>query len=132
MIFNYLIGNMDAHGKNFSLLHYDKTNVEIAPVYDVLCTSIYDDLAKKMAMKIGGYYEYDKIYPRHWERESKDMAYSYPALREIIYKQSENILAAAEIEREKLKEAKSFHPKVDEMLEFFKTHINKTIKKFDK
>ena len=57
MIFNYLIGNMDAHGKNFSLLHHDKTNAGIAPVYDVLCTRIYDGLGKKMAMKIGGYYE---------------------------------------------------------------------------
>jgi len=132
MVFNYLIGNMDAHGKNFSLLHYEKNNVSIAPVYDVLCTRVYDDLAKKMAMKIGGYYEYDKIYPRHWERESKDIAYSYPALREIIHKQSESILEAAEVERSELIAAKLFHPKVDEMLAFFHNHISKTIKRFDR
>jgi hypothetical protein len=36
---------------------------------------------------------------KHYQRESKDIGYSYPALREIIYKQSQNILEAAEIER---------------------------------
>jgi serine/threonine-protein kinase HipA len=132
IVFNYLIGNMDAHGKNFSLLHYDQNNVGIAPVYDVLCTRVYDNLAKNMAMKIGGYYEYDKIYPRHWERESKDIAYSYPALRELIYKQSANILEAAEIERTQMLAANLFHPLVDEIIEFFNNHINKTSKRFDR
>ncbi len=84
MIFNYLIGNMDAHGKNFSLLHshrrvrantstfsavYREDFVELTPVYDVVCTRVYKDLSPTMAMKIGGYYEPDKILPRHWERQ---------------------------------------------------------------
>ncbi len=132
MVFNYLIGNMDAHGKNFSLLHYDANTVQIAPVYDVLCTSIYDNLAKKMAMKLGGYYEVDKIYPRHWEREAKDIAYSYPALREIIYKQAADIMAAVEIERAQMKETKLFDPVIDEMIQFFDKHISRTLKRFDR
>lgn len=66
VIFNYLIGNGDAHGKNFSLL-YDGEAESLAPFYDLLSTVIYSDLHKvKMAMKIGGKYKFTDIYDRHW------------------------------------------------------------------
>lgn len=50
--FNYLIGNADAHGKNFSIL-YGKNGIRLSPVYDVMDTDIYPQVSKKMAMKIG-------------------------------------------------------------------------------
>jgi serine/threonine-protein kinase HipA len=66
VIFNALIGNNDAHGKNFSLL-YDRRYPALAPLYDILCTAVYPDLSEKMAMKIGGEYRFDALFPRHWE-----------------------------------------------------------------
>lgn len=66
VIFNYLIGNGDAHGKNFSLL-YDGEAESLAPFYDLLSTVIYSDLHKaKMAMKIGRKYKFSDVYVRHW------------------------------------------------------------------
>lgn len=66
VIFNYLIGNGDAHGKNFSLL-YDGEAESLAPFYDLLSTVIYSDRHKvKMAMKIGGKYKFNDVYDRHW------------------------------------------------------------------
>ena len=66
MIFNYLIGNGDAHGKNFSLL-YDGEAESLAPFYDLLSTVIYSDLHKaKMAMKLGGKYKFTEVTDRHW------------------------------------------------------------------
>lgn len=55
VIFNYLIGNGDAHAKNFSIL-YKNTVPELAPCYDLLCTAIYFSPyhKNKMAMKLGG------------------------------------------------------------------------------
>ena len=87
MIFNYLIGNNDAHGKNFSILHYDNGEITFAPAYDILCTSIYPELSSKMAMKIGGYYESNKIYPRHFERMAKDIGISYTQVKKILINQ---------------------------------------------
>jgi serine/threonine-protein kinase HipA len=144
MVFNYLIGNMDAHGKNFSLLHRPMQGrsigasgqtdtedfIELTPVYDVVCTRAYPDLAEKMAMKIGGYYEPEKILPRHWERQCKEMGYSYPALRETLHQQAMNILELVHTERNQLVEAKLFHPIVDDMTRFFEMHINKTLERF--
>lgn len=38
--FNVLVGNADAHAKNFSILHpVDDAEVELAPVYDVIATT---------------------------------------------------------------------------------------------
>lgn len=53
IIFNVLIGNGDAHAKNFSVLYRGK-GIRLAPVYDLLCTEIYDSLAHETAMSIGG------------------------------------------------------------------------------
>lgn len=66
VIFNALVGNNDAHAKNFSLL-YEKQYPTLAPLYDVLCTAVYPHLNDKMAMKIGGKYRFADLFPRHWE-----------------------------------------------------------------
>jgi serine/threonine-protein kinase HipA len=52
IVFNYLLGNMDAHGKNFSLLHNAVSNIRLAPFYDMICTSVYQNLTTNMAMKL--------------------------------------------------------------------------------
>lgn len=91
MIFNYLIGNNDAHGKNFSILHKENCDIEFAPTYDILCTQAYSELSKKMAMKIGGYYEPEKIYPRHFEKFANDVEISYTQLNKIIKNQCEKL-----------------------------------------
>lgn len=49
--FNYLIGNCDAHAKNFSLL-YARDGTRLSPAYDLLSTEVYDHLSRKMAMSI--------------------------------------------------------------------------------
>jgi len=67
VIFNYLIGNADAHGKNFSLLYQGK-RPELSPAYDLLSTAVYPNLATKMAMKIGGKYIAEEVFIRHWHR----------------------------------------------------------------
>jgi len=65
--FNALVGNHDAHAKNFSLLYAGKSAI-LAPLYDVLSTAIYPNLTPKMAMKIGGKYEFSEVQARHWDQ----------------------------------------------------------------
>jgi serine/threonine-protein kinase HipA len=52
LIFNMLIGNADAHGKNYSLL-YRGGERRLAPLYDLICTLAWPELSKVPAMKIG-------------------------------------------------------------------------------
>ena len=53
VIFNLLIGNNDAHAKNFSLLYLPNGSVRLAPLYDLVATVFYPELTDRMAMKIG-------------------------------------------------------------------------------
>lgn len=55
IIFNYMIGNNDAHAKNFSILR-NGNDIRLAPFYDLLCTAIYPSVSDSMAMKLGGSY----------------------------------------------------------------------------
>lgn len=65
VIFNSLIGNHDAHAKNFSLLHSGSAPV-LAPLYDALSTAVYPALTPKMAMKIGSKYKFSEVQVQHW------------------------------------------------------------------
>lgn len=60
ILFNYLIGNCDSHGKNFSLI-YENSKIKLSPLYDLVSTTVYPSLTTKMAMKLGSNYEIEKI-----------------------------------------------------------------------
>ena len=77
VIFNYIVGNHDAHGKNFSLLYEtdeqsDEIKVRLAPFYDIVCTDYYPELNKHLAMEIGGKYISSAIQPKHFEKFAED------------------------------------------------------------
>ena len=91
MIFNYLIGNNDAHGKNFSILHYDNGEIKFAPAYDILCSQVYPELSNKMAMKIGGHYKHDEILLRHFEKLANENDISFTQLKKVIKNQCETL-----------------------------------------
>ncbi|UCV21243.1 type II toxin-antitoxin system HipA family toxin [Ferribacterium limneticum] len=67
VIFNALIGNHDAHAKNFSLLYGGRAPV-LAPCYDLLSTAVYPTLTPRMAMKIGSKYKFSEVQARHWDQ----------------------------------------------------------------
>lgn len=70
VIFNVLIGNNDAHGKNFSIL-YTGGNIQLAPLYDLLCTAFYPEVSTAMAMKIGKARTFDELFPSHFQDLAK-------------------------------------------------------------
>ena len=55
VVMNLIVGNHDAHGKNFSLL-FLQGKMQLAPAYDILSTVYYPELTPRMAMKIGKEY----------------------------------------------------------------------------
>ena len=75
VVFNALIGNHDAHGKNFSLL-YTPAGAVLTPLYDALCTAIYPTLSDKMAMKIGSKYKFSDVQARAWAQFAAEAALS--------------------------------------------------------
>ena len=58
---NVVVGNADAHGKNIALLHPTMTTVELAPLYDVVPTVLWENLRTDMAMSVNGVWSVDAI-----------------------------------------------------------------------
>lgn len=78
-IFNFVVGNHDAHGKNFSFLYgpfEQPRTVRFAPLYDLVSTVCYPELSKKMAMKIGREYDSSKISLNHWKKLAEESGLS--------------------------------------------------------
>lgn len=69
---SFIVGNHDAHGKNFSLLYLpEHPKPALAPLYDIVSTFAYHrshDLSRKMAMNIGREYRPDHLRQRHLDR----------------------------------------------------------------
>lgn len=92
VIFNVLIGNHDAHGKNFSLL-YDGA-ARLAPFYDLIATAVYPELSSKMAMKIGGEYQSELLLDRHFAKLAEDAGLSASMTVARRKELAETVLAA--------------------------------------
>ena len=87
IIFCFLIGNGDAHAKNFSVL-YRNSKPELAPAYDLLSTSVYPNLAAKLAMKIDTEYHFRWITHGKFVRMGEKAGLS----KKIIEHELQNVL----------------------------------------
>ncbi len=69
LVFNLIIGNNDSHSKNLAFLQ-SKDGIRLAPFYDLLSTSIYKDIGKNFAFKIGVQSFWFKLNKRHFDKLS--------------------------------------------------------------
>jgi serine/threonine-protein kinase HipA len=75
LVFNVLIGNCDAHGKNYSLL-YDSRAPRLAPLYDLVSTAVYGELTQRLAMSIDGAKELDGVGYSAWQRLAAEIQFA--------------------------------------------------------
>jgi serine/threonine-protein kinase HipA len=94
VIFNALIGNHDAHAKNFSLLYSGKIPV-LAPFYDTLSTAVYPTLTPKMAMKIGSKYTFSEVQAQHWEQFAEGIGLSKSQAKRRILELAKSLPTSA-------------------------------------
>jgi serine/threonine-protein kinase HipA len=98
VIFNYLVGNNDAHGKNFSLLYQGiattDMQVSLSPLYDSLSTVYYPEISRTMAMKLGGEYSSEKVMPRNFEQFAEEAGLAKPMVKRRVMEVIEAILSA--------------------------------------
>lgn len=96
VIFNWLIGNNDAHGKNFSLLYTGRgaggVDTRLAPLYDLVCTIAYPELSREMAMKIGTQYSSERVTPIEFEKLAQDAGLGKPLVKRRVSELAEALL----------------------------------------
>lgn len=90
VIFNLIVGNADAHGKNFSIL-YDEDGPRLAPLYDLLATVAYPELSPGMAMKVGKRSTLGEMDSRAWAAFAADTTLGLPLIRRRIAEISEAV-----------------------------------------
>jgi serine/threonine-protein kinase HipA len=96
VVYNYLIGNNDAHGKNFSLLYHGAgtahQHIRLAPLYDVISTVYYPELSNDMAMKIGDEYRAEGVGPRDFEKLAEQAGLAKPLVRRRVPELAQTVL----------------------------------------
>ncbi|QNE07230.1 type II toxin-antitoxin system HipA family toxin [Croceicoccus marinus] len=81
-LFNLVIGNADAHAKNFSLLRGDSGEVALAPLYDLVSTVVWPELSNRFAMKYGGARTLEAMSTGSFERFAADAGVDFQIVRE--------------------------------------------------
>ncbi len=54
VVLNFLLGNGDAHFKNYSLITYDDVDRRLAPAYDIVCSKLVIPKGKDSALTVNG------------------------------------------------------------------------------
>ena len=74
IVFDYLIGNTDAHIKNISLLYgKDLRQIRLAPAYDIVSTVVYEQSTRDMSFSIGGTKALDDISRDSFREAARDV-----------------------------------------------------------
>jgi serine/threonine-protein kinase HipA len=136
VIFNFIIGNHDAHGKNFSILHDnlvlvpekklrgENSEIRLAPLYDLVCTALYPDLSKKMAMKIGREYKSTDVSLKDFDRMAEEIGFTKPLVKARVKELAQKVLV--EIEKIDID-----HPIAKEVADHSKDKCNALLRLFE-
>ena len=86
--FSYLIGNCDAHLKNFSIVYHEgrgkgKPRTSLAPAYDFVSTTYFPRFSRDMAFALGGERDIDAISPDNFHALALQLGISESSLRNL-------------------------------------------------
>ncbi|MFW2440423.1 MAG: type II toxin-antitoxin system HipA family toxin [Arenicellales bacterium] len=124
VIFNYLIGNADAHAKNISLL-LTQQGPHLAPFYDLMCTQIYEGLTNKLAMKIGGKDDPDWIIARYWQALADDIEINFKLVKNRLLYIRQTVLDIAPKTKKALVDKHGECKVYDEIIKVIESRANK-------
>lgn len=83
-IVHVLLGNADAHGKNYSLLRGPEGELGLAPLYDLLSTVAYPRYTPRFAMNIAGRRTLEELRRIDWERFASRCGMAPPFVRQRV------------------------------------------------
>jgi serine/threonine-protein kinase HipA len=128
VVFNALIGNHDAHGKNFSLL-YSPAGAALTPLYDALCTAVYPTLTDKMAMKIGSKYKFSEVMARHWQQFATEAGLSPAQVKKRIIDIAKRLPDLARATQAKFQTEGNSHPVIGQIVALIDQRCTLTIRR---
>ena len=94
-ILQVLLGNADAHGKNYSLL-YREDGIVLAPLYDLLSTVAWPELSPVFAMKVARRATLEELRRGDWDRFARGVGLGAPIARRRVGELADLSLELAE------------------------------------
>lgn len=91
LVFNTLIGNADAHAKNYSLVLRPE-RIEFAPLYDAVPVSLYRQYDQRLAMRIAGAGYSQAVTAAHWQKFSRSTGLDTDRTMTIVTDVAERLL----------------------------------------
>ena len=83
--FNFLIGNCDAHLKNYSLIRsQDWKTLSLAPAYDLVSTATYENLSSTLAMFIGKAQKLENVTKESFCELGFNLGFSSKATQKLL------------------------------------------------
>src|SRR3984893_3929668 len=71
VVLNVLACNTDAHAKNYSIM-IRGNGASLAPMYDVMCGEVWENVTKNLAQTIAGESRGDYLTGRHWQQFARE------------------------------------------------------------
>lgn len=81
LLANILLGNGDAHVKNWSMIYPDKIGAVLSPAYDIVSTMVYMHGECELAFNMGKEKNWYKLNMTHFELWAKRMDVRWPAIK---------------------------------------------------
>jgi serine/threonine-protein kinase HipA len=96
VIFNVLACNSDAHAKNYSII-IRASNSSLAPIYDVMCGEVWENVTKNLAQKIAGTSRGDHLKRTHWHQFARECGLNPRQVVDRIDTFAKSAIAEAEL-----------------------------------
>jgi serine/threonine-protein kinase HipA len=96
IIFNVLVCNTDAHAKNYSIM-LRGNGASLAPMYDVICGEVWENVTKNMVQKIGGTRLADQLTGRHWQQLARECGLNPGEVLDRVAALAKSVVAEVEM-----------------------------------
>jgi len=95
VVVNVLACNTDAHAKNYSIM-IRGNGATLAPMYDIMCGEVWDNVTKNFAQKIGGKSRGDELRMKDWQRFARECGLNPRQVIDRVGALAKSALAEAE------------------------------------
>lgn len=109
MYVNVVVGNTDAHAKNYALMHPDESTVSLSPLYDVVPAREITPQVINMGMRIDGRIRIDKIGRSQLVNEAVSWGLSIATARSVLEEATEKLLKGIDYANELYPESAEKH-----------------------
>ncbi len=96
VILNVLACNSDAHAKNYSIV-IRGGHASPAPIYDVMCGEVWENVTKNLAQKIAGLNRGDHLNRTHWQQFARECGLNPKQVINRIDALAKSAIAQAEL-----------------------------------